>query len=129
MFNIIEVRFDSDTNSKEYSYLTDIEDLKVGDLVVVDARSEYKTATVSSLFGHREKANKWVVCKVNIEAFEQKLESLKRKQFIYRQMEQKMERVNMLSQFARVAEQDEEMKRLYEEFTTIDSQTRQISED
>ena len=101
MFNTIGVQFigQNEHNHKEYAYLTDIPEIAVGDIVVVDSTYGYKTAKVTTLFCEESKAVKWVVCKIDIKTFEDKLDELKRKQFILKQMKQRLERVNILQQF------------------------------
>lgn len=49
MYKVVQVRFT--TSGKEYSYFTDIEDIEVGDSVVVYARGELKLVTVSKTQG------------------------------------------------------------------------------
>ncbi|QAA31220.1 hypothetical protein [Clostridium manihotivorum] len=60
----------------EYSYLTDIEDLKKGDIVVVPTNDFYSVGTFirySSNKKHIENATKHIVQKIDIEAFETKM--------------------------------------------------------
>lgn len=60
----------------KYSYKTDIENLKEGDVVVVQACNTYSIANFTRYSESKEdieKATKWVVQKVDVEAFEDKL--------------------------------------------------------
>ena len=73
----VQVKFVGQTqNDKEYSYLTDIMDLAVSDLVVVDTTYGFKTAIVTKVQAlsktARDAATKWVVCRVDIEEFKSK---------------------------------------------------------
>lgn len=60
----------------EYSYFTDIEDLKEGDVVVVPTNSSYSIgyfSRYSTNKQHIKNATKWIVQKVDVEAFETKM--------------------------------------------------------
>jgi hypothetical protein len=60
----------------EYSYLTDIENLKEGDALVVPTNKFYSIGTFSRYSSnkqHVKNATKWIVEKVDIEAFETKM--------------------------------------------------------
>jgi len=117
MFNTVSVRFigQRDGNDKEYAYLTDL-DLVKGDIVVVDSMYGFKTAEVTSLFCNENDANKWVVCKVEIKAFEKKLKTLEHKQFILKQMKTRSEQVNVLVQYEMLAKSDKTMAKLLKAF-------------
>jgi hypothetical protein len=119
MFNTVSVRFvnQNRSNDKEYAYLTDL-DLKEGDIVVVDTQYGFKTAEVTSLFCNENDANKWVVCKVDAEAFGKKLATLKHKQFILKQMKTRLDQVDVMDRFALAAKSDEVMAKLLKSFNT-----------
>ena len=116
MFNVVSVQFPgertSDYNSKEYSYLTDQPTLEEGDLVVVDTQYGYKVAKVSCLFGNEAAANKWIVCKIDIKAFEGRLKELKHKQFILKQIKQRVEQQGFLVQAKAIAASDPVLQKL-----------------
>lgn len=60
----------------EYSYMTDIEDLKKGDVVVVPTNTFYSIGIFSRYSNnkiHVNNATKHIVQKVDIEAFETKM--------------------------------------------------------
>lgn len=128
MFNTVGVTFvgQNENNTKEYAYLTDIPEIEVGDYVVVDSTDGYKTAKVTTLFCEESKAVKWVVCKIDIKAFEEKLEDLKRKQFILKQMKQRLDRVNILQQFELAAKSDPKMAELLNAFNS--KPTKELAE-
>ena len=117
MFNIVSVQFpreisDDQYLSKEYSYLTDLIDLKEDDMVVVDTQYGFRVAKVSSLFGDESKANKWIVCAIDAKAFTAKLSELKRKQFILRQVKQHVENKSFLAQAKALAGSDPVLQKL-----------------
>jgi hypothetical protein len=60
----------------EYSYLTDIENLKEGDVVVVPTNNFYSIGVFSRYSSnkqHIKNASKWIIEKVGIEAYETKM--------------------------------------------------------
>lgn len=60
----------------EYSYFTDIKDLEQGDVLVVPTNNSYSIGyfnRYSSNKQHVKNADKWIVQKVDIEAFEIKM--------------------------------------------------------
>lgn len=70
------IKFKGYQEFMEYSYFTDIEDLKEGDVVVVPTNNFYSIgcfSRYSSNKKHIENANKWIVEKVDIEAYEEKM--------------------------------------------------------
>lgn len=70
------VKFKGYQEFMEYSYFTDMEDLKEGDVVVVPTNDFYSIAIFSRYSinkQHIKNASKRIVEKVDIEAFENKL--------------------------------------------------------
>lgn len=70
------VKFKGNQEFMEYSYLTDIEDLKEGDVVVVPTNNFYSIGVFSrysSIKQHVKNASKSIVEKVDIEAYETKM--------------------------------------------------------
>lgn len=70
------IKFDTG-NSQEYSYFTDIEDLKPGDLVVVPTNNSFSLGIFdkySRLKMHKKQAKKWVVQKVDLESYNMKID-------------------------------------------------------
>lgn len=106
-------------NLTKYSYLTDDLTIKVGDEVVIIGPYGTKIAKVAAVDTATGKATKPIVCKVDVEAFEQKC--LK----IERQLELKLKiqnRVKELTEGALVnllAQQDPELAALLKQQQTI----------
>lgn len=76
MDKIALVKFTRGSFDQEYSYKTDIEDLKKDDVLVVQANNSYSIAVFqrySSTKSRVEQATKWIVQKVDVEEFETKL--------------------------------------------------------
>jgi hypothetical protein len=72
------VKFLRGSFDQEYSYFTDIEDLKEGDTLVVPTSNSYSVGIFSRYSKaklHEEKAEKWIVKNISldIEAYEEKL--------------------------------------------------------
>lgn len=70
------IKFKGYQEFMEYSYLTDIKDLKEGDVVIVPTNSFYSVgifSRYSSNKQHIKNASKWIVEKVDIEAYETKM--------------------------------------------------------
>ena len=70
------VKFRGYQEFMEYSYFTDIEDLKEGDVVVVPVNNFYSIGVFSRYSSnkqHVKNASKCIVEKVDIESFEEKM--------------------------------------------------------
>lgn len=72
------IRFQRGSFEQEYSYFTDVEDLKEGDTLVVPTSNSYGIGVFSRYSKsklHVEKAEKWIVKNIaeDIEAFEEKM--------------------------------------------------------
>jgi len=67
------IKFNGYQEFMEYSYFTDIEDLKEGDVVVVPTNKSYSIGLFSRYSinkQHIKNATKWIVQKVDVEAYE-----------------------------------------------------------
>lgn len=76
MCKVALVKFPRGSFEQEYSYKTDIGDLKQGDILVVQANNSYSIAVFqrySETKSRVEQATKWIVTKVDVEEFETKL--------------------------------------------------------
>lgn len=70
------VKFKGYTEHMEYSYLTDIDDLKEGDPVVVPTNEFYSVGVFSRYSSnkiHINNATKWIIQKVDVEEYETKM--------------------------------------------------------
>lgn len=72
------IKFQRGSFDHEYSYFTDIEDLKEGDILIVPTSNSYSIGIFSRYSKskiHAEKAEKWIVKNISpdIEAFEEKM--------------------------------------------------------
>lgn len=76
MDKVALVKFKGYQEHMEYSYSTDIEDLKEGDVLVVPTNNSYSIgyfSRYSSNKKHVENATKFIVQKVDIEDYETKM--------------------------------------------------------
>ncbi|MCB2300443.1 hypothetical protein [Clostridium tagluense] len=73
---LVKFNNNSATEYMEYSYVTDIEDLKKDDVVVIPTNQSYSIAYFSRYSDNKQhirNATKCIVQKVDIESFENKL--------------------------------------------------------
>jgi hypothetical protein len=70
------IKFPRGSIDQEYSYFTDIDGLNKGDVLVVPTNNSYSIGIFSRYSKskiHIEKADKWIVEKVDIEAYEERI--------------------------------------------------------
>ena len=73
---LVKFKSFSATEYMEYSYKTDLEDLKEDDVVVVPTNNSYSVGYFSRYSDNKQhirNATKWIIQKVDIESFESKL--------------------------------------------------------
>ncbi len=76
MSRVALIKFKGYQEFMEYSYFTDIEDLNEGDVVVVPTNNSYSIgyfSRYSTNKQHIKNATKWIVQKVDVEAYETKM--------------------------------------------------------
>lgn len=82
--NIVIVKFGN--SNQTYSYMTDIEGVEVGDTLIVDSPNiGYACVTVTSVqeTAHSvEKATKWIVDKVDVASYKERLEKVERRKLL-----------------------------------------------
>ena len=70
------VKFHKGSFDQEYSYKTNIEDLKPGDVLIVQTNNFYSVAIFqrySKTKSRIEQATKWIIEKVDVAGFEEKI--------------------------------------------------------
>jgi hypothetical protein len=81
---IITAQFHSHTTC--YAYMTDIEGIEVGDTVVVDSPNSgftcVKVVSVTETAESVEKATKWIVSKVDVAGYKERLERAERRKLL-----------------------------------------------
>ena len=114
----VEVKFmnnDGEFTNKNYAYLTTLEDLKKGDLVVAEAVGFYKVVQVQRYINYSDLATKFVVSKLDLEQVEKdKAEVIKREELL-EAIELRMQKAEKLRQAKKLAKLDPELGKLLEQ--------------
>jgi hypothetical protein len=100
--NIVIVKFFG--SNQTYSYMTDIEGVEVGDTLVVDSSNiGFTCVTVTSVkeTAHSvEKATKWVVSKVDVAGYKERLEKMERRKLLMAKLKKMQNEALEADQFA-----------------------------
>lgn len=117
-------------SDKEYSYFTDIEGLKQGDLVVVDTMYGYKTANIVKVRGfskaQRDAAGKWIVCKIDTKAFDEKLQRYALVSEIEQEIEEEMKSQARVEFYKKVAKDNPRVQELLTQLEGLISGTKSL---
>lgn len=105
--------------NKHYHYKTSIDDLKAGDLVVVESQNGYSVASVVRYITHSNQAHKFVIQKVDLVAHEEFLEKEMKLSFIRAEVEERAEEIEERRKLEALAAEDEKMKRLIAEMDEL----------
>lgn len=132
--NTVQVKFVGQTqNDKEYSYLTDIMDMAVSDLVVVDTMYGFKTAIVTKVQAlsktARDTAIKWIVCRVDTEEFKSKLEKYELVQEIENELEEEMASFNRIKYYQAAAEVNPRIGELINKLTDLTGGVKEVTDE
>lgn len=114
---IIAVRFKhaydkQEWGGKEYHYLTNLKDLKKGDLVVVETQHGYAVAQVVRYISKSSQAFRYIIQKVDVEAHETFLEKEMKLAYIQAEIEDRAAAVRKRKELEVLAEEDEKLKDL-----------------
>lgn len=108
---------------KTYVYQTDIEGIEVGDTVVVDAPSSgmtcVKVVSVEESADSVTRATKWIVAKVDVQSYKDRLEADKRRATIIAKLRKRQAMILENNMYAQLAEMDPEAKALVEELKSL----------
>lgn len=124
---IVQVSFNRQNGMRleRYAYMTDIADIDVGDVVVVDSPNSGLTlVTVETLEETPEsvsKATKWIVDRVNVKAYHARLERDKQRGLILAKLKKEQARVLEANQFAELAKLSPEAAALVEQLKGLDA--------
>lgn len=97
---------------KEYHYLTTLNDLTAGDLVVVETINGYSVAKVVRYISNSSHAFRYVIQKVDVEAHEEMLEKEMKLAFIRAEIEDRAEEIRKRKELEVLAAEDEKLKKL-----------------
>ena len=99
---IIAVQFYTHTTS--YAYMTDIEGIEVGDTVVVDSPNSgftcVKVVSMTETAERVEKATKWIVSKVDVAGYKERLEKAERRKLLTAKLKKMQNEALEADQFA-----------------------------
>lgn len=118
--NTVIVNFSN--SSQPYSYLTDIEDLAVGDIVVETPSSGFQCVKVGSLVetvDSIEKAYKWVVCKVDTAAYKARIEKIEKRKVLTAKLKKMQQEALEADQFAMLVKLNPDAAELAEELKSL----------
>lgn len=117
----VSVSFDS-TPYKNYHFLTDIDDLKKGDFVVVDTKLGYNIAKVNEFISKpftEAVINKWVVQKVDLATHKKRLVKEEKLNKVKEQMEARKTELQDIELFTLLAQKDDAMKDLLQTYLEL----------
>ena len=124
--NIMEVQFKQFGSGKTYDYFNTLNEVEIGDYVVVDSTRGFGVAEVVGFKDYSHEAKKYVIQRVDVEAHEQRMEAIKRQEELERQMEareREMEarkkELDKMEKYRKIAENDKKMAKLLAEYEKI----------
>jgi hypothetical protein len=131
---IIAVRFFEKgvVSEKSYSYFTDIEDLNIGDWCNVVVNKEPKTVMVTETSGlsieQEMKASKWIVSRIDLEAYEERLKKQQLITEIEHELDDQMKKVQRYEMFKMCAKTSPKMMDLLAKLQDLDPSINLIEE-
>lgn len=107
--------------SKDYNFLTDMDDLKVGDIVVADTKMGLTLGKVTLIqdSGININATAWIITKVDVEALKERKEKAIKLQRLQESMVERKKVIEQRNTFQALAENDEEMAKLLAEYDSM----------
>lgn len=109
MNKFVNVTFDTNNSGKLYAFRNDIEDLAIGDKVVVDTQYGFGIATVKELHEHLSLGTKFIVQKIDTDAHKKRLAKVERLAELKAKMEARRKEVEELEVFRFIAKEDMNM--------------------
>lgn len=126
MKSIVKVTFNQVSGGqgpKTYTFFTDLEDLKIGDQVVVHCATGYQACTITETDVADEKgiASRWVVQKIDVEAVEKRAADIKRLAVLKKTLAIKKAKYDDLLVWERLAQDDPEAAAMLKELKDLES--------
>ena len=114
---IIGVTFEHSSYAKEYAFACYIDDIRVGDTVVVETVNGLMIATVVNLDATLpgKKTLKQVVDKVDMAAFEERKQKAEKVKKLKTKIEKKVKELQDIALYEMLAEKDPELKNMVSE--------------
>lgn len=106
----------------DYSYMTDIADLKEGDVVVVETKWGLELAKFvhySILPSQAELAKRWIVEKVDLKAHKARVKKLQEKETLLSEMRKLRDSSMELELFSNLAKLNPQMAELFDKFNKL----------
>lgn len=121
---VIGVKFDDFPYSKEYDFKYDKDDLKVGDVVVVDTSRGLQVAKVTTITklaaGETySKATKWVIQKIDLTEHNARLERERKAAELKKQLEARRKQLEDIAIYEVLAKEDPKMAELLEQYKEV----------
>lgn len=105
---------------KPYCYLTDMENLQEGDLIVVDARGEFTLAYFDKYLEFKETENtKWIIDKVDLYHHNKRMKKAKEIKRIKEELEKERKLNENIVIYKMLAESNPYIKNLLEELEAL----------
>lgn len=127
MKKFAQVIFDGSSSSREkvYLYRVDIEGLKVGDNVVVEARDSFSVAQFVSYTNRNNLSPnvplKWIVQKVDEEGLEKRKQQQQKIEEIKAKMDERRKQLEEIKIYEILSKDDEEMNALLDQYKKLNA--------
>ena len=111
---------DTHRSGQEYSYLCDLDDVKIGDKLVVET-PQYGliVTTVVSLEQHNIRATKWIVDSVDVAAYEQRKQNALKKVQIKALIDLKVKEFDEVAKLDAYADKSPELAELLKQYKAL----------
>jgi hypothetical protein len=110
-----------DNRGPQYDFFCNIEGLKKGDTVVAQSRHGLGICRVMSIKEKSGKANAWIICKVDVEAHNNKVMIEIKQQELNTKMRDHLNRMSEAEVFRAIAETDEKMAQLLDRWWDLEN--------
>lgn len=107
-------------SDKNYQYITTIEDLEYGDLIVVEVRDTYAVGVFME-YVTEGKGTKYIISKIDTEEVEKHKNHEKQKQELLDKIDNRMREAEKMERILKLAEKDTVLKGLVDELTKLES--------
>ena len=129
MKNVVSVRFQSESwehgrreflfKSRLYDYLNFDESIEIGDLVAVATSIGYKIAKVADIKESSENANSPIIQKIDLDAYLERSNAIRRERQLEREIESKIERKKKIETYKEYAANDPDLASLIEQYENV----------
>jgi hypothetical protein len=116
---VVGVVFTTGTSSTVYSFSTDIDNLGIGDYVVVDTANGIALAKIATFEPAYDKITKMVICKVDLTAHNARLAKAKGLETIKKKMDDRRKKLEEVEIYELLATKDSTMKDLLDDYNNL----------